>query len=127
MTRINVVRDLLDKQLIDRNECELGRVDGVVIEIPANGQPRVVQLELGGPVLAERVGKWAIGPTRAFAKRFGPKRVAPVKFDWSKVTQLGRDIHLDVDAEKSPARAWEKWVDKVLIDKIPGAKGKGQQ
>ncbi|MFN2603120.1 MAG: hypothetical protein ABR582_10240 [Gemmatimonadaceae bacterium] len=122
MPRLNIVRDLLDKQLLDRNECELGRVDGVVIEVPDDGRPRLVRLEVGGSVLAARIGRWAIGPTRAIARRFGPKRLAPVKFEWSSVTKLGRDVHLDVDAEHSPALAWEKWVDKVLIKRLPGAK-----
>ena len=124
MTKIDLVRDVLDKQMLDRNDCELGRVDGIVIEFPENGQPRVARLEAGGSVLAGRVGDWAKKPVRAIAQRIGPKRLSPVKFPWEKVKKLGRDVHLDVDKEETTALAWEKWVDKNIVDKLPGAKSK---
>lgn len=122
MTRVHVVRDLLDKQLLDRNECEIGRIDGVVLELPENGQPRLVRVEMGGTVLAARVGRWAVGPVRRLERLWGPKRVSPVKLPWSKVSKLGRDVHVDIDVNETDALAWEKWVDKVLIDRLPGAK-----
>ncbi|HUQ21066.1 MAG TPA: hypothetical protein VM099_15710 [Gemmatimonadaceae bacterium] len=124
MSKIDLVRDVLDKQMLDRNDCELGRVDGIVLEFPENGRPRVAQLQMGGSVLAARVGNWATGPVRSIAKRFGPRRLSPVKFPWSKVTKLGRDVHLDVDAKQTAALAWEEWIDKNIIDKVPGAKSK---
>jgi hypothetical protein len=125
VAKIDLVRDVLDKQMLDRNEREMGRVDGLVIEVPENGQPRLVRLESGATVPFARVGKWLAGPVRKIERAFGPKRLTPLKIPWVKVVKLGRDVHLDVDADESTALAWEKWVDKVLIDRIPGAKGKG--
>jgi len=124
MTTIDLVRDVLDKQMLDRNDCELGRVDGLVMEVPENGQPRIVRIEAGGPVLAHRLGNWVRGLWRAIAQRVGPKRMSPLKFPWRKVTKLGRDVHLDVDVHETDALAWEEWIDKTLIDKLPGAKSK---
>ncbi len=122
MSTLNVVRDVLDKQMLDRNGCEMGRVDGLVFELPENGQPRLVRIEAGGTVLAARVGKWLVGPVRKLEYVWGPRRIIPVKIAWKRVEKLGRDVHLDLDAEETTALAWEKWLDKVLIDRIPGAK-----
>ena len=38
---MDLVRDLLDRQLTDRSGRNLGRVDGVVLELRANRPPRV--------------------------------------------------------------------------------------
>lgn len=122
MTILHVVRDLLDKQMLDRNDCEMGRVDGLVFELPENGRPRLVRIEAGGTTLAERVGKWLVGPVRKLEHIWGPKRIIPVKISWKRVEKLGRDIHLDLDAKETTALAWEIWLDKVLIDRFPGAK-----
>lgn len=62
---MELVRDLLDKQLIDRNGVNTGRVDGIVVELREDGPPRLVALEAGPAVLAYRVGprmgRWVTG------------------------------------------------------------------
>ena len=65
MSKIKLVRDVLDKQMLDKNECEIGRVDGIVLEFPEDAPPRVARLELGGPVLARDS---VIGPSDLFAQ-----------------------------------------------------------
>ena len=124
MTKIKLVRDVLDKQMLDQNKCEIGRVDGIVLEFPEDGPPRVARLEMGGPVIARRLGDWSKGPIRALAERFGPKRLLPVEFPWRLVFRLGDDVHLDLDAEATDALAWEKWLEKKFVKKIPGAMAK---
>ena len=52
---MDVVRDLLDKKVVDRNGREMGRVDAVMIDAPEGAQPRVAALEIGASVLAYRV------------------------------------------------------------------------
>jgi sporulation protein YlmC with PRC-barrel domain len=37
---MDLVRDLLDKKVVDRNGREMGRVDGIVISIRAGAAPR---------------------------------------------------------------------------------------
>src|SRR5436853_178616 len=60
---MDIVRDLLDKKIVDRNGREMGRVDAVVIDAPEGVQPRVIAIEIGVSVLAYRVhpllGRWA--------------------------------------------------------------------
>lgn len=122
MPALDLVRDVLDKQMLDRNDCEMGRVDGLVLEIPENGQPRLARIEAGGTVLAARVARWLVGPVRKLERLWGPRRLSPVRIPWDRVEKLGRDVHLDVDAHKTTALAWEEWLDKELIDRIPGGK-----
>jgi hypothetical protein len=40
---------------------------------------------------------------------------------WSKVIKVGIDVKVDLDAEKTPALAWERWVRERIIGRIPGA------
>ena len=44
---VDLVRDLLDKQLVDRRHEPMGRVDGVVLTFADGEQPRVTSLESG--------------------------------------------------------------------------------
>ena len=53
--RINLVRDVLDKKLLDNDEEEAGRVDGLVMSFGADTQPRITHIEVGGSTLAARV------------------------------------------------------------------------
>jgi hypothetical protein len=62
---VHLVRDVLDKQVVDRNGREMGRVDRVVIERRDGAPPRVVAIEIGATALAARlgpaVGRWVTG------------------------------------------------------------------
>jgi sporulation protein YlmC with PRC-barrel domain len=120
MTLIRIVRDVLDKKLLDADNIEMGRVDGIVLEFPEGRQPRLVRLEQGGEILARRVANWVVGPTRWLAHHFGPRRSGEIRIDWSKVKRMGRDIHLDMRADDTEALAWEHWMADHFAKKIPG-------
>lgn len=117
---MHIVRDVLDKKLIDSDGCEVGRVDGIVLEYPENGPPRMVRLEMGGEILAERVAHWMIRPVRWLAEHFGPRRPAIIPIDWRHVKRMGRDLHLDIRADETDALAWEHWLAEKFIGRIPG-------
>jgi sporulation protein YlmC with PRC-barrel domain len=123
-TTFSVVRDLLDKKLLDKDNCDMGRVDGVVLEMPQGRQPRLVRIELGGEILAIRVARWLVRPTRWLRKSFGPKRSAHVKIEWKHVKRMGRDIHLDIPADDTEALAWEHWMAQHVVARIPGGTSK---
>ena len=78
--RLDLVRDLLDTKVVDRDGREMGRVDGVVLEIGGGGAPRVAAIEIGAEVLFRRVrpffGRWAAGVERALGiERGRPMRI----------------------------------------------------
>ena len=122
---INLVRDILDKKLLDCDKCLMGRVDGIVIEYPEGRQPRMVRLEIGGEILAARVAQWLVPPVRWLRRSFGPKRAASVAIEWKHVERMGRDIHLDIGASETDALAWEHWLAKHVVARIP-LKGSGK-
>jgi hypothetical protein len=122
MPKIDLVRDVLDKQMLDQNECEIGRVDGIVLQFPSGSPPRLVRLEMGGEILAARVARRLIKPTRWIAERFGPRRSAVIPIDWKKVERMGRDLHVGIKADDTEALAWEHWLDERFISRIPGGR-----
>lgn len=77
---MDLVRDLLDKKVLDRNGRDMGRVDGIVLEIRDGAPPRVAGIELGPEVLAHRVnpvlGRLAVALEHVFdVDRDRPLRV----------------------------------------------------
>jgi hypothetical protein len=45
----------------------------------------------------------------------------PFRIPWSKVVVSGIDVTIGVEAEKTPALAWELWLRRKIIGRIPGA------
>jgi hypothetical protein len=115
-----LVRDVLDKKLVDREDCEMGRVDGLVMQLGENSQPRVTHVQLGGPTLWMRVHPAFARLAAWLAQKWGPRRVEPVRIPWSRVLTVGKDIKLDVRARETGAIDWEIWIARHIIEWIPG-------
>ena len=118
---MNLVRDVLDKELLDREGEPMGRVDGLVMHIGKNSQPRVTHIDVGGAVLWERVHPFFGRLFRRMAQLWGPKRREQVRIPWSRVETVGRDIKLDVVANETGAIDWEIWIARHIIERIPGS------
>lgn len=111
MRQFDLIRDVLDKQLVDLQKKEMGRVDGIVLELRDGEPPRVDHFEVGLAVLAERVH------LRSASAR--------LRFPWTDVREVTQHhIVLDVDAEKTPTFEWEHWLRKHIVSKLPGGKEK---
>jgi hypothetical protein len=52
---MDLIRDVLDNQLVDRNGRKMGKVDGIAIELRENKPPRLAYIETGAPTLARRL------------------------------------------------------------------------
>src|ERR687886_565128 len=52
---MDVIRDVLDKQLIDRNNQKMGKVDGIVMVLREGERPRIAYIEVGAVALARRL------------------------------------------------------------------------
>jgi len=118
---MNLVRDVLDKELLDREEEPMGRVDGLVMHIGKSSQPRITHIEVGGPVPWERVHPVFARLAKRLALLWGPKREKRVRIPWSHVETVGRDIKLDVEAKETGAIDWEIWIARHIIERIPGS------
>src|SRR5437867_10273826 len=119
---MHVVRELLDKQIVDRDDEELGRVDGIVAEIPAHGPPRIVQLELGFVALARRIHRGFERYAEEWHRRLGVGRSARHHLEWSDVLDVNvHHVKVNVRAADTPAFDWERWLRKHIVEKIPGS------
>ncbi len=119
---MNVIRDVLDKQLVDRDGRCMGKADGVIIEWGEGQQPRVTQVEVGAITQAnrlhKRLGKWV----EALIRKLGARRESECyRIPWPKIVITGNDITVGVCAEETPVFDFEHWLRRRVIGRIPGA------
>jgi sporulation protein YlmC with PRC-barrel domain len=117
---MDVIRDVLDNQLVDRNQRKMGKVDGIVIELRENQPPRLSYLETGAITLARRLHPRLEHWVAAWQTKWGAKRSEPFRIPWSKVRDIGIDVEVDLDAEETAALAYEQWLRENIVKRIPG-------
>jgi sporulation protein YlmC with PRC-barrel domain len=117
---MKLVRDVLDKKLSDREDCEMGRVSGLVMHVGERTQPRITHILVGGNTLWMRIHPSIAALAARVAKMWGPKRDQPVRIPWSRVESVGKDVKLDVKGRDTGALDWEIWIAKNIIERIPG-------
>jgi sporulation protein YlmC with PRC-barrel domain len=115
---MDLVRDFLDKAVLDRNGREMGRVDGVVLRLAAGAQPRIEAIEIGLSVLGSRLGpllgRWAA----ALEHALGIDEGRPLRIEMNQV--LGIDDKAKVDlafSETSAANAEQRL--RRIVSAIP--------
>ena len=121
MEKIHLIRDVLDNQLVDREKCPMGKVDGVIIVLRNDKPPRLAYLETGMSTLAHRLstrlGKFA----EKVGRKWGVRHGKPFRIPWSKVLHVGIEVDVDLDALETPMMDWEKWLNRKIISRIPGS------
>ncbi len=118
---MDLVRDCLDKQLVDRHGKKMGRIDGIVIEVGDGLKPKVLAIEIGAVCQAQRLHPKLADLARWVSKRLGVERNDPYRLPWSKVVPAKIEAIAAVEAEHTPALAWELWLRRNVIGRIPGA------
>jgi hypothetical protein len=119
---VHVIRELLDKQIVDRDEERLGRVDGIVAELVDGEPPRIVQLELGFVPLARRISRRLETLAMRAHKRWSVRRSAHYHIDWETVLEVNvHHVKVDLCVDDTPAYDWERWLATNVIGRIPGA------
>jgi hypothetical protein len=111
---LDLVRDVLDKQVLDSQGRPFSKVDGVVLEVSADGPPRVVGLEVGAATRLARLPRWLTRPLARFTAHATSTRIPR-----SAVLAVARDIRVSVDAPRTPAWRVEAWLARLLA-RIPG-------
>ena len=119
---ILLVRDVLDKRLLDSKGDPMGRADGLIFIDEDGKQPRVAYIEAGITVLAarlsRRIGRWV----RLMAQRWGLRRGQPTRIRRKQIREMGIELKVDVDGDQTPALAWEHWFRERVISKLPKSK-----
>ena len=119
---MDVIRDVLDNQLVDRNQRKMGKVDGIIIELRDNQPPRMAYIETGAITLAQRLhprlGRWIA----FWQSKWGAKRSEALRIPWSHIRDVGIEVEVDLEAEKTPALAYEQWLRENVVQRIPGGR-----
>jgi len=118
---MHLVRDVLDKQIVDRNKTKIGKVDGLVAEMRDGQPPRVLFIEIGSIALARRLGprlqRWA---SRLAERLGGRKHREAHHIPWQEVRDIGVDIDIDIDVRDTAIFDWQDWLRDHIIRRIPG-------
>ncbi|WP_433532655.1 hypothetical protein ACQPYA_11865 [Micromonospora sp. CA-263727] len=120
--RIQVGRELLDRQLVDADGRLVGKVDDVEFALDADGVPCLRTLLSGPGALGSRVGGRLGRMLVLTAERFVTDRpMAPLRIPYALVTRVDSAVWLRVRAEELGISPVEEWLRRNLIDRIPGA------
>lgn len=119
---MELARDVLDQQVVDRNGHKAGKVDGIAIEIREGEPPRVAYLDLGTDVLARRVSPRVELWLQALRRVLHVRATRPFHIPWAKVTEVALDVNADIDAAESGPYDVERWLAEHVIGPIPGSR-----
>ena len=70
--------------------------------------------------ISERLGRFAA----EWERRRGITDGKPVRIPIDKIAGIGIDVRVNLDGDRTTVWDWERWVCRVLIERIPGA-GRG--
>jgi hypothetical protein len=114
---LDLVRDVLDKQLLDRESRPFGKVDGIVLELRGDQPPRVAALEVGAATRLARLPTWLSRWVRPLAKRARATRIPK-----QAVMAVAKDVRVDIDATRTPAWSVERWLVERVLVRLPGGR-----
>ena len=117
---MDLVRDVLDRKLVDRHGREMGRVDSLILEVRDDGPPAVLAIEVGPAVLAQRVhpvfGRWMAALELALGIAAG----RPLRIPFADVISVHDHIKVDLAFGETSAATVEQRL-RAVIGAIPGS------
>jgi len=117
---MQLARDLLDNQVLDREGRKMGKEDDNVLVVRRGKPPRITAIELGLSTLLDRIhpglGDWGL----RLERRWKVSADTPVRIDIDRLKNAGINVHADIDANRTAVYAWERWIGRVIIGRIPG-------
>lgn len=120
-------KHVLDKELIDRNGLRAGKVDDLLLELPASTgdaplpEPEVVAIVTGPLALSRNLPRPFPWLARRLYQLLGVARPEPVEVPWSRVTHIDVIVHADLVREEAGLTALADAVARRVIDHLPGA------
>jgi hypothetical protein len=113
-----IYRDLLDSKLRDTYRREVGRVDGIIMELRPGSPPRVTRIEAGGTIAWRRVHPVLARLNRAL-RRWGPRQVEPAPLPWDAIERTDDGFRVKVDSNRTAMMAYELWLREHVVFRIP--------
>jgi sporulation protein YlmC with PRC-barrel domain len=114
-----LVREVLDKQIVDKDGSKAGKVDDLLLEIPDDGPPEVIAILTGPNSAVSQLPRWIQHLTNWIrTSLLQIDRTEPAEVDWSHVTRIDVVVHIDLDRRKaglvrSQERIWERWIEPL--------------
>jgi hypothetical protein len=121
---MELARDVLDKQVRDAKGRRAGRADGIVLELHEGHAPRVAFVEIGPLTLAHRLSGRCQRLLRGLLIGLGVSDGESVRVPFAKALEVGIDLKLDFDAAETQAWAWERFLRRHVVDRIPGGRAR---
>lgn len=123
-----LVRDVLDKQVLDPDGCKVGKVDGIVLALREHRPPRVVAMDISQATAWRRIHHRLGDFAEWLRTKFEPGRQArPPRVLFEHFVRGGIDVHIDLPWKRTGARVWEDWLEERVIAKIPGGRRGGKK
>lgn len=116
---MHLVRDLLDKEVVDRNGRPMGRVDRVIIE-RRRGSLRVVAIEIGASALAGRLSHVLGRGVMAILLACGVSKGQPVRIHVHQILDVTDRVKVDVAFGETAASNVERRL-RRFVAALPGA------
>ena len=117
---MHLVRDLLDKAVIDRHGREMGRVDRIVLVVDHRAQPRVEAVEVGASALGHRLGRRSGRCVAGLLHAFGVDEGQPLRIHVSQMLGMTDKLKVDLAFGETPAASIERSL-RRFISALPGA------
>jgi len=110
---LDIVRQVLDRQVVDVNHYNCGKVDDIELDLSGK-TPTVTAILVGNQYSSERLPEFAKWISQ---KLFGQSRV---KIPWSDVSVITEDVKLAKNADEYGLDERNGFVYR-FIEKLPGA------
>jgi hypothetical protein len=109
---MDVVRDVLDKKVVDRNGREMGRADRILLRLRPGEPPAIEAIEIGPAALADRVhrvaGRWAVALLEGCG--VDPQ---PLRIDWKDI-EANDHVKVDMAFGETPAASVEQRLRRLM-------------
>jgi hypothetical protein len=113
---------LLDRQIVDKKDNSVAKVDDLELTIDRDGRAYVSAFLCGPGALAPRIGGRLGGWITALWRRLHPDASpSPVRIPIGAMNKLDAAVHLDVDRDATGTQALNAWFAVHIIEPIPGA------
>jgi hypothetical protein len=115
---------LLDRQVIDRDDKLVCKVDDLEFERGADGEAYVAAILVGpralGKRIGSRLGRWFV----SIAERLSTDEMK--RIDFAIVDDIGSAIKLTSSRDDLHVAPLDDWLDQYVIARIPGSRHAGE-
>jgi hypothetical protein len=112
---------VLDRTLLDAHGKRAGKVDDLLLDLPADGGAPVVLAIVTGPLaLTQHAPRPLRALVRLLYRLLGVSDPQPVVLPWRHVTTIDVAVHVALEREAAGLDALARAVARRYIDRMPG-------